>query len=396
MNLSIIYIFALFVIFTPHFIFPFLKKNKYAFLIYSLLFSVVFYLTYDILIHKDIEGASLKTYNIYGNEEKVNATNVDLGNVILEDGNVSLNKPPDIIYTEKGTVGKKHESAQPSLFNRFLLGERIHKLFQHHHDKPYKRNIKEVLCAADHGKEKACCDQPPANVPPENVCPELKPYCKGYVAFEKWGKCTNEDYDAPPNFEYKPKEKDKCVDKENICESHKRCCPGGPGSNKDVFCKTEDCPVKGESCVGTWMQDNCARTCGLCPNKSIWDGDISGYYIAEKSIERNDFNLDHYVNINKLYGNEFTWNNRAGSNFKLKRFSNTNDFVVSNYPKDQWSMTHVVLDKDNKVLSILGPGNELFTKQYYINNVSAPAPKESLDEEINQDFGKWKEFYKMS
>jgi hypothetical protein len=50
----------------------------------------------------------------------------------------------------------------------------------------------------------------------------------------------------------------------------------------------------------------------------------------------------------------------------LKRFSNTNNFIVSNYPKDQWSMTRVILDKDNKVLSILGPGNQLFTKQYYM------------------------------
>jgi hypothetical protein len=57
MNLSIIYIFALFVIFTPHFIFPFLHKNKYAFLIYSFLFSIVFYFTYDMVTYKEIEGA---------------------------------------------------------------------------------------------------------------------------------------------------------------------------------------------------------------------------------------------------------------------------------------------------------------------------------------------------
>lgn len=396
MNLSIIYIFALFVIFTPHFIFKNLHKNKYAFLIYSFLFSIVFYLTYDMISHKEIEGASLTTYDIYGNEEKINASNIDLGDVQFENGFDSINKPSGIIYTEPPSIGNQPAPSPPSLFNRYSLEEDINKLFKHHHDAPYKRNIKEVLCAADYGKEKACCDQPPVNVPSENVCPKLKPYCKGYVALEKWGKCTDENLDAPPNFEYKKKEKEQCLDKNQQCKSHKRCCPGGPGSNKDVLCGTQDCPVKGETCVGSWMKDNCARTCGLCPSKNTWDGDISGYYIAEESVENKNVNLNHYVTINKLYGNEFAWNNRAGSNWNLKRFTNTNNFVVSNYPKDQWSMTHVVLDKDNKVLSILGPGNELFTKQYYIENVSAPAPKESLSEEIDENMENWKKFFEMS
>jgi hypothetical protein len=33
------------------------------------------------------------------------------------------------------------------------------------------------------------------------------------------------------------------------------------------------------------MKENCPRTCGLCPSKNTWDGDISGYYIAEESVE---------------------------------------------------------------------------------------------------------------
>jgi hypothetical protein len=391
MNLSIIYIFALFVIFSPHFLSPFLQKNKYAFLIYSLLFSIVFYFTFDIVTHKEIEGALLTTYDIYGNQEKVDVTNVNLGDVQLDNGFTSLVKPNKIIYTESAPT--QPAGSPPSLFNRYALEENINKLFQHHHDETYKQNIKEVLCAADYGKKTACCDQPPANVPDENVCPEIKPYCIGYVEKEKWGRCSTENRNAPPNFTFKPKEKEKCLDKENICKTHKRCCPGGPGSDSNVKCGTEDCPIEGKTCVGTWMKENCPKTCGLCERRNDWDGDISGYYIAEKSIEKNDLNFNDYVSINKLYGNEFAWNNRAGSNWKLKRYSNTNSFEVSNYPENQWSMTRVVLDNNNKVLSILGPGNQLFTKQYYIKpEPVAPAPEMSIEQQVDQTLNKWMEF----
>ena len=141
------------------------------------------------------------------------------------------------------------------------------------------------------------------------------------------------------------------------------------------------------------MKENCAKTCGLCPSKNTWDGDISGYYIAENSVENNNFNLHNYVTINKLYGNEFAWNNRAGSNWSLKRFSNTNNFIVSNYPQNQWSMTRVVLDNNNKVISILGPGNQLFTKQYYIEPKHvAPAPEISIAEQVDQTMQQWSKF----
>jgi len=370
MNLSIIYIFALFVLFSPHFIFPFLQKNKYAFLIYSLLFSIVFYLTYDMVNDKEIEGALLTTYDVYGNQSKVDAINVNLGNVQLDNGYTSLVKPNEIIYTEPLAI--QPAGSPPTLFNRYALEENINKLFQHHHDDPYKQNIKEILCAADYGKKTACCNQPAVQVPPENVCPEMKPYCNGYVAMEQWGRCSSENQNSPPNFTYKPKGPEQCLDKKNICQSHKRCCPGGPGSNNDIKCGTDDCPLSGKTCVGAWMKENCRRTCGLCPNNNEWDGDISGYYIAEKNIENKEFNLNNYVTINKLQGNEFAWNNRAGSNWKLKRFSDTTNFTVTNYPKNLWSMTYVLIDNNNKVLSILGPGNQLFTKQYYIESVPVP------------------------
>ena len=129
MNLSIIYIFALFIIFTPHFILKVLHKNKYSFMIYSLLFSVVFYLTYDMVIHKEIEGALLTAYDVHGNEEKVDINNVDLGDVNLNGGFNSIRKPSGLIYTEQTPIGNQPASSLPSLFNRYALEQNINKLF---------------------------------------------------------------------------------------------------------------------------------------------------------------------------------------------------------------------------------------------------------------------------
>ena len=56
-------------------------------------------------------------------------------------------------------------------------------------------------------------------------------------------------------------------------------------------------------------------------------------------------------------------------------------------------MTRVVLDNNNKVLSILGPGNQLFTKQYYIKpEPVAPAPEMSIEQQVDQTLNKWMEF----
>jgi len=135
MNLTIIYIFALFVIFTPKFILK--VSHKYSFLIYSLLFTVVFYLTYDMVVYKEIEGALLTTYDVYGNQDKVNATNVNLGDVVLDNGKTSLNKPAAIIYTEPSfSISENQLEASPAsseymFVNRFKLEQDLNNLFKH-------------------------------------------------------------------------------------------------------------------------------------------------------------------------------------------------------------------------------------------------------------------------
>jgi hypothetical protein len=374
MNITIIYIFALFVIFTPKFILK--VSHKYSSLIYSLLFTVVFYLTYDMVVYKEIEGALLTTYDVYGNQDKVNATNVNLGDVVLDNGKTSLNKPAAIIYTEPSfSISENQLEASPAssdymFVNRFKLEQDLNNLFKHDHDDPYKQNTKEVLCAADYEKKKACCGQPPAIVPAENVCSQEKPYCRGYVALEKWGKCVKHNPDAPPEFTHKPEGIDSCMNKNERCSLMTRCCPGGPGSNDDVACKTEDCPVDGKPCVGSWMKENCPYTCRLCNKKNEWDGDISGYYIDEKAIQNSSYNLKSYVTIDKGENSKgeksFIWHNREGSNWILERFSNTESFTVSNYPNNDWNMTRVILGDNNKITGILGPNNEIYTKQYYV------------------------------
>lgn len=57
----------------------------------------------------------------------------------------------------------------------------------------YERTKKKGnYCAADFNSVDTCCGQAPAPVSEEYICPELEPYCNGYVAFERWGKCGTE------------------------------------------------------------------------------------------------------------------------------------------------------------------------------------------------------------
>jgi len=53
-----------------------------------------------------------------------------------------------------------------------------------------------------------------------------------------------------------------CEDKHIDCPSWESCCPGKDGSN--ASCSKEDCPEDGKPCVGTWMKQNCPKTCKTC------------------------------------------------------------------------------------------------------------------------------------
>ena len=93
--LIIIYIFASFVLFSPNIFF---KSSKNHYIYHAVLFSLFLYISSYTLEFTLKEGAMLNAYDIYGNQEKINITNIDLGDVKLPDDYSSLDQKPRIIY----------------------------------------------------------------------------------------------------------------------------------------------------------------------------------------------------------------------------------------------------------------------------------------------------------
>lgn len=357
--LNILYIIAIFVLFTPN-VFIKTPKQMMFYVIHSICFALFFYLTYE-LIQPNKEGALLNAYDIYGDKRKIEATNVDLGNVKLEEGTYTLNQQPQIIYTEPH---KKPDVIDlPPLLSRNQLEDDLKKLMKHNHKE--KERINDVYCAANYGENTTCCNQPASEVPFENQCPKYAPICSGYVAFEKWGKCVSNN-DSVPNIQYKEKNKELCFNKHESCSSWKRCCPGGPGSNENTQCGSDDCFVDGKPCVGSWMKENCPRTCGLCNDINKWDGNIMGKYVAEDNVKKGNNNGNYYVTIRKTENernNTYIWSNDNGIKFILQRISNTNTFRVIGSEYNNWTIAKVYLDSNDHVKYIIGPNNTIFVKQ---------------------------------
>ena len=115
--LTILYIFALFVLFSPNV----LIKGHKQYLLYSLCFSLMFYLTYEFIEHKEYEGATFNAYDVQGNKYDIDATNVNLGDVQLEKGMSSLNSQSRVIYTEPPKSIENKSTNGPLLFSRYQL-----------------------------------------------------------------------------------------------------------------------------------------------------------------------------------------------------------------------------------------------------------------------------------
>jgi len=152
MNLSIIYIFVLFVLLANNTLFSrFLWKNKPypTYLVNALIFAVIFYYTYDYVRNKQIESMIL--FNNSNNlEDKITEktkNNDNAGNWVIV--------PP-----------MKEDTETPPDFEEI-----------------------PVQCAANYNESKACCGQPPAIIPFENTCTAEKPLCTGYVENSEWGTC---------------------------------------------------------------------------------------------------------------------------------------------------------------------------------------------------------------
>ena len=167
----IIYIFLLFLLFNknPYFsLYVSHKQPLFSALINAFLFTVVFF-----IIHSYVQP--LIESMIVFNEPN---TNNDLVKSLQEDENENwVIVPPPIKETPI-----KPPPSFPTL---------------------------PVQCAADFGNNVACCGQPSAIVPYENICKAETPYCSGYIANEKWGTCQKEKpiIPAKPKLVSPPPEK---------------------------------------------------------------------------------------------------------------------------------------------------------------------------------------------
>jgi hypothetical protein len=357
--LVILHIFALFVLFSPNVL---IKANK-QYLFYSICFSLIFYFTIDLVQHKQHEGATFNAYDVHGNKYDIDATNVNLGDVQLEKGSSSLDQQSRIIYTEPPSKNTENILTNvPPLFSNYQLEKNLNKVMEHGHEE--KERLTSVYCAANYGENTTCCGQPATEVPIENQCPKHKPICSGYVAFEKWGQCISND-DTIPNLQHREKKKETCLNKNKSCPAWKQCCPGGKGSNKETKCGTDDCPLDGKPCVGSWMKENCPRTCGLCEDGHQWDGNIGGKYIVEKKVEEGNDNSHHYASVQKSKDNNntYVWKSDSGTTYVLQRISNTHDYIVVGDEYNDWKVAKVHLDYNDHVKYIIGPNNDVYVKQ---------------------------------
>lgn len=159
----VIYLFALFVIFSNNSLFSraFMFKGKQlpGHLITAFAFALVLYFTYD-YIHPD-DHHKKESMILF------NPPNKGLGMDLIKD----KTNEDWVIVPPKVEVKPVEE---PPSFTPL-----------------------PIQCAADFTMDTACCGQPPAVVPFENTCGEDKPFCNGYIAFEKWGTCGEERLPMP-------------------------------------------------------------------------------------------------------------------------------------------------------------------------------------------------------
>ena len=205
MNLNfILYIFALYLFFTYQltFLHNQFQNQTILYLLCALTFSFLFYFSYP-YFHK--EGFEMEVVSengvtplvnliskIINPEEKANNYKIknefEMSNEIIDE-NMNEIVAQDLDTSYKADVDAKME------LNNNLAGEQKNQwVISSNMQKKNLDSIKQknMYCAADYNTVTACCDQPPAEVPSEYICGKEKPYCKGYVAFERWGSCEKE------------------------------------------------------------------------------------------------------------------------------------------------------------------------------------------------------------
>ena len=117
--LFIIYIFALFVIFSPNLIFNYSKTNNIlVVLLHAIIFSIVVYITYNSVINTKIEGATIGTLDKNNVSYPLEVNEMDLGGVIV--GNSDIEEPKDvssnneIVVSTPNTAEEQRLTAMPA------------------------------------------------------------------------------------------------------------------------------------------------------------------------------------------------------------------------------------------------------------------------------------------
>jgi len=209
MNLFIIYVFLLFLLFIPNFVItlPYFKDEMIQLIVLGLVFSILVGQGYNFLMNQkepltlDIESKDggnplAKLASSFINSKptpKIRETNYKINNKVdlsdpslTEDDSQLQAMKSELVTQQNETPVNIAEANQGGKENIGWVLSPIVK------DRKYERTKQKGLyCGADFDTTTSCCGQPPANIPEDYVCPEVSPYCNGYVAFEKWGVCSN-------------------------------------------------------------------------------------------------------------------------------------------------------------------------------------------------------------
>ena len=319
--LFIIYIFTLFVIFSPNFIFQYSKSNNLLVaILHAIIFSIVVYVTYNSVIKKQTEGATIGTYDKNDEISALNVNELNLGGV-LNDPSDDKN-PKDVQYRNEIVVSSPNTAEEEKIiamppydYSNFRtydyenMEKKLKMLESHKHTNHYfdlvpnfNEKKHEILCAADHDTNKPCCRQPNSVIPESNQCDALKPYCKDYIAGEQWGKCVpmnpypkpNLVYDSPmvlnpvsPSGETKPTEVVKIPDGTVIIQecpvqspapALAPAPPAPPAPPAQCISSSFMVAVGGGINSIAWSEDgkswNVTREAGIGPRGLAWNGSI--------------------------------------------------------------------------------------------------------------------------
>ena len=206
----IIYIFLLFFFFSYQltFLTNDFKNKTLLYCSCSFIYSVILYLSYP-YFHKEgfeIEIQSKKglqplvdiVSKVMGNTEKSsdykikNEFDLNSKDIIDENYKEIVEGDENTIYNAELEAKMSSDQNSTNNADEWIISPVIPK---NNYNRVKQQNL---YCAADFNSVTACCDQPPAKVPPEYICGKEKPDCKGYVEFERWGTCEKKGKTVEP------------------------------------------------------------------------------------------------------------------------------------------------------------------------------------------------------